>query len=263
MNIPVQIITLAPESAPVQELLKQLVKQGIAANTSLAVDGQKEMPSLLPEESINQTQSLKIRLIELSPSEIGCYLSHLRLIKKAYAENIPRLCILEDDVLIENSFKQVLSKIKELPNEIEFVRLMGLKLHKRKILSPLGDSHKLTRPVKGLCGTQGYVINRKGMELVLACGNTISEPIDKFFDHYWDIPLRCYCVEPHLIWERPRTPSSITRGNASKSLLKRIRRHQIKLTRSFRRRIYILRQITDFTPASKPTEKPGKTDRIH
>jgi glycosyl transferase family 25 len=143
---------------------------------------------------------------------------------------------------------------------------MGLKQHKRKLISLLDHTHWLTRPVKGLCGTQGYVINRIGMQKVIKTGASISEPIDKFFDHFWDIPLQCFCVEPHLIWERPRIKTSVkkqSRGDACKPLKNRIRKHQIKLTRSFRRKLYMLTQISRFFPSQKSFKKTGKTTRIH
>jgi len=266
MEIPVHIITLNPKAAPVQKLKGQLAAQGITANLFPGVDGRKEMPPLQEGESINQHRSLEMRMIELTPSEIGCYLSHLRAIKKAYNTGLSRICLLEDDVLVEDTFCAILSEVETLPEEVEFVRLMGLKVHKRKIVSSLGNTHRLTRPVKGLCGTQGYVVNRAGMKKIIERGSEISEPIDKFYDHYWDIDLHSYAIEPHLIWERVADFSTIakqSRGNATKPLDKRIKKHQVKLSRGNRRRIYMLRHWNEFAGASKPKGKQGRTERIH
>lgn len=266
MNVNIKIITLNPESANVQELRRQLAEQGLQSTCFPGVDGRKGMPELEPDESINQARSLKMNLIEMTSTEVGCYLSHLRVINEAYKAGTPRLCVLEDDVLIENTFKSVLLKILELPDEVEFVRLMGLKMHKRKLVIKLDESNYLTRPVKGLCGAQGYVINRAGMKKVIDVGCNISEPIDKFFDHYWDIPLKCYGIEPHLIWERPRKGSSVakqSRDHASKPLGKSIQKHLVKLVRGFRRRSYMMKHWREFSPATRPTKKLGRTERIH
>ena len=263
MEIPVHIITLTPQAPPVQELKEQLVAQGITAILSSGVDGRKEMPPLQEGESINQHRSLKMRMIELTPSEVGCYLSHYRIIKKAYQSGIPEVCILEDDVLIEKDFKRILQEIEGLPDEVEFMRLMGLKQHKRKLISLLDHTHWLTRPIKGLCGTQGYVINRIGMQKVIEAGASISEPIDKFFDHFWNIPLKSYSIEPHLIWERPRTSSSITKSFKKPSVKSiNIRHRRIKLTNSTLRRIYISKNWNHFHPSTKTKIPQGKTQHI-
>ncbi len=266
MKTTIAVITLNPDSEKVQELLSHLAKQNLSAQVIAGVDGRAGFPKLAEEESIDQARSLKMRLIELSKSEVGCYLSHFRIIKNAYNEGLDRICILEDDVLIESDFGRVLSSLETLPDTIEHIRLMGLKMHKRKEVFSLSDSHTLTRPVKGLCGTQGYVISRSGMKKVLKHGSSISEPIDKFYDHFWDINLKSYCIEPHVIWERPIIESSIvkaSRSEASRVGWKKVKRHLIKMQRGFKRRVYLLKNWNQFFPAKKTEMPMGKTARIH
>jgi glycosyl transferase family 25 len=260
----IAIITLDPESDRFQELLSLLSNQGLSVEIVEGVDGRKQFPPLEHGESVDQDRSLKIQLVELTRSEIGCYLSHFRTIKNAYEKGLERICILEDDILIEPDFKEVLGSIEKLSDEIEHVRLMGLKCHKRKDICGISKNHRLTRPVKGLCGTQGYVLNRRGMKKVLQCGSSISEPIDKFYDHFWDIDLRSYCIEPHVIWERPIIKSSIiktSRKQASKPFSKLLRKHLVKLSRGFKRRAYVFKHWNDFSPAIKPSTSMGKTAR--
>jgi glycosyl transferase, family 25 len=261
----IYIISLEPNSPEVAELLKALKSQSLTAEIRLGVDGRQGMPELEDGESLDQALSLKMRLVELSSGEIGCYLSHLRTIKHAYQADFSRICILEDDVELEEDFSQILAKLETLPDTVELVRLMGLKTHKRKTLCSLGDRHVLARPVKGLCGTQGYVLNRIGMEKIIRLGSALAEPIDKFYDHFWDIDLRTYSVEPHLIWERAKTVSSIpknSRKKAAKPLLKRLAKHRIKLTRGLKRRAYLFKHRADFFPATLPPGKMGKTARM-
>ena len=254
-----------PDSARVQELSNLLVDQNLTYEIVLGADGRKEFPPLEEGESIDQIKSLKTRLIELTKSEVGCYLSHFRTIKKAYNAGLEHVCILEDDVLIEPDFKEVLCLLETASDEFEHIRLMGLKRHKRKNVCRVGENHQLTRPVKGLCGTQGYILNRRGMEKVIKHGNIITEPIDKFYDHFWDIDLRSYCIEPHVVWERAIIKSSISklsRNRATKPITKRFRKHLIKLQRGLKRRIYILKHWKEFFLAKKPEGAMGRTARI-
>lgn len=265
MKIKTAIITLNPGFEKVHELSRLLADQDLRYEVVLAADGREEFPLLEEGEHLDQSKSLKMRLVELTKSEVGCYLSHFRTIKKAYNAGLKRICIIEDDVLIEPDFSEVLDSLEALPEEFEHIRLMGLKRHRRKIICQLDKRHQLTRPVKGLCGTQGYVLNRSGMEKVLQQGCVISEPIDKFYDHFWDIDLKSYCVEPHIIWERPIVESSIvkkSRDNAVNSSSKLLRKYAVKLRQSFKRRVHILKHWNDFLPAEKSAIPMGKTARI-
>jgi glycosyl transferase family 25 len=265
METIIKIITLHPDSEKVRELTSQLTGQGLKYEIVDGVDGREAFPSLEEGESIGQLEALKIRQVELTKSEVGCYLSHFRTIKKSYTAGFERVCILEDDVLIEPDFGEVFRSLENLSDEFEHIRFMGLKLHRRKNVCQIGKRHQLTRPIKGVCGAQGYIINRCGMEKVLQKGHVITEPIDKFYDHFWNTKLRSYCVEPHIIWERPIIKSSIVKASryvAAKPLGKRLRKHIIKLQRGFKRRVYILKHWSDFLPAKKPDHPMGKTSRI-
>jgi len=266
MQTPVYIITLNPKAKNTLELEESLSAQGINAHLFPGVDGRNEMPPLEKNETINQKKSLAMRFVELSSTEVGCYLSHLRAIKGAYYAGLEKICILEDDVLIENTFSETLSEIEKLPGKVEFIRLMGLKNHKRKIISPLDKTHNLIRPIKGLCGTQGYVVTRSGMKKIISHGNLISEPIDKFYDHFWEIDLHCYAIEPHLIWERSNNTSSVIKPAQSlptNPIIKTIKKTKIKWSRSAQHYFYIFQHSNLFLPATKVKEKQGKTKRIH
>ena len=270
MKTAIVIITLNPNSEQVQELSSFLESQGLTFKLEKGVDGRKSFPNLEKDEYVDQKKSLKMQQVKLTQSEVGCYLSHFRTIKKAYNENLDQVCILEDDVLIEPDFKKVLSLVEKLPDEFEQVRLMGLKRHKRKNVCEISTSHRLVRPVKGLCGSQGYVLNRRGMKKILQYGGIISEPIDKFYDHFWEIDLKSYCIEPHVIWERPIIKSSIikssiikaSRSEATKPIGKLLKKHIAKLQRGLKRRLYIFKHWNDFFPAKKPANAMGRTARI-
>lgn len=265
MKTSIAIITLNPASAQVQELSNFLSNQGLANEIIQGVDGRKSFPILEENEHVDRNETLKMRFGELTKSEVGCYLSHFRTIKKMYNSGIDRLCILEDDVLIEPNFSHVFNELKILPDEFEHVRLMGLKRHKRKDIFKIGTDHRLTRPVKGLCGTQGYILSRSGMKKILTRGHVIAAPIDKFYDHFWDIDLKSYCVEPHIIWERNIIKSSIVKSStrkATRSLGKFVQWHINKLKRGLKRRAYILKYWNDFLPANKQIGEIGRTARI-
>ncbi|MFA7553092.1 MAG: glycosyltransferase family 25 protein [Spongiibacteraceae bacterium] len=255
----IQIISLNPASADCRRLLNELNQQGLTTEIFSAVDGRHATPAFVGDEVLDLKATLKYRRSALTSSEIGCYLSHLRAIRNAYENGIEKLCLLEDDVRLEPHFAEVLAAAFELPNTIEFIRLMGLKVHRRKLLQPVNDNYALTRPLKGLCGTQGYIINRCGMIKVLEFGKTISEPIDKLYDHFWKMDLRTYSIEPHIIWEEASS-SSVAKKNTSSSVKKLpdLKSFVAKKRRSLNRYAYLLTHSNEFFPAKKPKQKPGK-----
>lgn len=259
----VRVITLDNQIPTVINLLESLKAQGVNATFFAAVDGRHGSPELHDGEFLDQQKSIDTRMVALTGGEIGCYLSHLRAIQQAWNEGLTHLCLLEDDTEIEPDFADVLEKLFALPDDYEFVRLMGLKLHKRKVVMDL-NRHRLVRPIKGLCGTQGYVVNRRGMEKIIRQGSHIYKPIDKFYDHFWEIDLKAFCVEPHLIWERPSTSNikKESRRVAASTVGKKWLSQILKLKRSFKRRVYITTRFFGFFPNSKPPREIGKTARI-
>ncbi|MFA0813192.1 glycosyltransferase family 25 protein [Microbulbifer epialgicus] len=262
---PCWVITLNPRGETIHTLLNTLKKRRLRTKLVSGVDGRTGMPSLEADEVIDNAATRWRHLCELKSSEVGCYLAHLRAIRDAYQAGLNRVCILEDDVQLEADFSEVLAELERLPEAIEMIRLMGLKVRKRKVIETLNDGiHQLVRPERGWCGAQGYLINRKGMHKVLTHANRIFEPIDKVFDHFWQFDLQLYGIEPHLIWETEHA-SSIVKSNVgrAKVALWLYWLHPFgKLYRSLERHIYLLRHRSAFYPAQKPKKRPGRTKRI-
>lgn len=259
----IKVITLHPDREDVKSLIDDLLSQGLVATPFIAVDGRTTIPSLFSEEKIDQEKSKNDRFVYLTNTEIGCYLSHLRAIREAFEKNVSHICLLEDDVGVEPDFATIVNALFALPEHYEFVRLMGLKRHRRKVVKVITE-HRIVRPVKGLCGTQGYVLNRSGMKKVLECGSVITKPIDKFYDHFWEIDLKAYCIEPHIVWEKTTTSSvkKQSRKQATQSNKSGVQQKLKKLLRSIRRYIYITQHLHAFYPNALPPKKLGRTARI-
>lgn len=260
MNCHIKIITLDKQSDHSQWLIKQIENQGLTGSFSDAVDGRQAYPELLDGETINHDKSMRYRGSQLTTSEVGCYLSHYRCVYWAYHHGIDKLCVLEDDVKFEDSFSSTVEEIYQLPEKYEFVRLMGLKNSKRKVIKTLASGIQLTRLVKGNLGAQGYVINRSGMKKILEHGSDMRQPVDKLYDHFWEVDLNLYSLEPHLIWERVSNSSIKKPKFTNKKSLSTSRKYE-KIKRSFKRKMYIFSRFSEFFPNSKAKKVIGKTQR--
>ncbi len=267
MKLGCWVISLDEQSEQTKALLASLRQQGVDASVFHGVDGRKGMPSLQGREKINKLQSILRHQQMLTSSQVGCYLSHYRVIQKGYDEGYDRICIMEDDVILENEFGDCLNRLVDLPEEYEMTRLMALKIRKRKIIKPLfddSDSHDLVRPERGWCGAQGYMLSRSGMKKILDNGYNLFEPIDKLYDHFWEFGLKLYGVEPHLLYEQ-REESNIQKTPPSKpymGIVLKIGFHLYKGFRSLKRHAYLNRFRNEFYPTSKPKGRTGRTERM-
>lgn len=257
------VISLNPKELNFGRLMKSLKEQGIQAEHFPAVDGRNAYPALEGDERISEVMSmLRVRRL-LTSSEVGCYLSHLRAVKKAYNEGYDYVCVLEDDVVIEPEFGNTLRAL--LSENLDIVRLMALKLRRRKPLREIVYGIMLTRPERGTLGTQAYMMSRTGMKKFIDHASVIYEAIDHVLDHFFLFDLETYAVEPHVVFELD-TASSIAKKHPQSTrrpnLFERIAYHPVKLYFSILRHWYLLRHRNDIYPARWPLNRPGKSKRL-
>ncbi|WP_374961427.1 glycosyltransferase family 25 protein [Spongiibacter tropicus] len=257
------IITLNPEAENSKKLLNDLTTQGLEAGVFPAVDGRKQCPPLEEGERVSRFLSMVRHRKLLTNSELGCYLSHLRGVRKAYAEGFSHVCLIEDDVVIEPQFAEVVNKL--LYEELEMVRLMALKVRRRKILKAVVEPHQLVRAERGTLGTQSYLMNRTGMKKFLDHACVIYEQIDGVYDHFFLFGLDTYNIEPHVCYELDNgsTIAKLVDASAERpNFLERLLFHPVKLWYSLRRHYYLNKRRTEFYPAEMPVENPGKSARL-
>jgi glycosyl transferase family 25 len=263
MPVDAWVIALDPESPVVRNLQQSLHAQGIAARVFPAVDGRSGLPVLQGEERLSQLRARIHRKAALTSAEVGCYLSHYRIIRHAYEAGRTHVCIFEDDVVAEPGLGDLIREICRLDGDAHLVRLMSLKARKRKVVRRLPEGHTLVRPLRGALGAQGYVVNRTGMRKILAYGATIYLPIDKLYDSFFLFGLNCFSVEPHGIYEISRsTTVEKTVGDATPELWLALAWRVDKIYRGIRRYSHRLLKIREFFPAARPQGFLGRTERI-
>lgn len=93
------------------ELIELLGRIGFEAEIFSAVDGRK----LIAGEYFDAIQHyLRARGVVLTPSEVGCSLSHTEVIKRIISEDLASALVLEDDALIDREALGVLARLREL-----------------------------------------------------------------------------------------------------------------------------------------------------
>jgi GR25 family glycosyltransferase involved in LPS biosynthesis len=143
--------------------------------------------------------------------EIGCYLSHLNLLKKiADTTNNDWTVVFEDDFVIDKNFKDELNKILKIVNkDIDIIYLGNVNQF----------DCKKGKFKDNLCypdipwGTQGYMVNKKSARKIYDLIKYIDEPIDnKYISLMNDKKINGLVVVPSLVNQDSNDTPSIING---------------------------------------------------
>ncbi|RVY68033.1 glycosyltransferase family 25 protein [Helicobacter pylori] len=130
--------------------------------------------------------------------ELGCYASHYSLWQKCIELN-EAICILEDDIIIKERFKESLEFCHKHINELGYIRLMHLEENVAKQKTPVKGVSQILNFKDGI-GTQGYVLAPKAAQKLLKySAKEWVMPIDCVMDrHYWH-GVKNYVLEEFAI----------------------------------------------------------------
>jgi len=224
LNAPVFVIGLERcKTERYEFVLNWLKERGVGARLWRAVDGQAPFEYEQGERTARLW--LKLRLMQgrgrLSLNEIGCYLSHYRLMKHALAQGWERLFVLEDDMQPSDAFSAAaLDEIARLPQEFEYVHFGNWKddFIRAKPVARLA-SCALHKPISGYRPriTQGYAVSRRGMEKLVARLMPIERAIDIAILHCGLDGFGVFATKPHLARVRDIETSIHTAAAANAS----------------------------------------------
>lgn len=114
---------------------------------------------------------------QLTPGMIGCYLSHMKVLKKFIEKNeSDYLFVFEDDAIIY-SYIDVEQIIKDAPRNWDLL-LVGY-IRYAPDLTYKGNTDKYIK-ISDFWGMHGYIVNKRSAPLILA---NIDVPITKQVDH--------------------------------------------------------------------------------
>jgi len=203
-NIPVFIINLERDIEKKHYMEKMCSEHSLAPQFIKAVYGH-DLSSEYIEKITDKVKSIELIGRELTPSEIGCALSHISVYEKMIRDNIEIAIIFEDDITIEKDFFNILESIDKLPKDWESILLGhypdGLaeqqtlsSFWQRKKITTLSDSVRLILPIYG---THAYMINLRGVKRILKGIYPLILPIDDYMNN--DERINLYGIEPVCI----------------------------------------------------------------
>jgi len=156
----------------------------------------------------DEYKPLKVKCLqgyELTPNEIGCYLSHKEAWRRCVEKNIPTL-IFEDDFVLDLEFGHTILALLNRPNDWNFVRLQGLYDVPYRELSSIDGVH-LVKNIGDAVGATSYLLKPEVAQTLINESSDIYEPVDHFLEHQKKHGLEFLAVRPY--------PVDITRAKST------------------------------------------------
>ncbi len=147
---------------------------------------------------------------ELTPKEIGCYLSHMKAWQACVDSNQPTL-ILEDDFIVQPHLEAVLKTLVDGYQNWQIVRLQALCDSRTSQVADFGQ-YQLVKNADDPLGATAYLIKPSSAKLLLENSIDIYEPLDHFIEHHEKHGLTMLAVKPYPITvvDPTRETSTIT-----------------------------------------------------
>jgi glycosyl transferase, family 25 len=133
------------------------------------------------------------------PGEIGCYLSHVEVMRAFAASPARFALVFEDDSLIGDTLPAVLAALISHADRWDVVKLSAVHSGTPVPVLDLVAGHKLAVMLSRCTGASAYLVNRRAAEAYLRRDGGLLPmelPFDHVYDRGWDLGLKVRLVTP-------------------------------------------------------------------
>lgn len=128
--------------------------------------------------------------------ELGCYLSHVEVMRRFAAGAAEFALVLEDDVLLKDSLPAVLRGLMAQRGRWDMVKLSGVHSGTPMPYLEVAPGHRLAVMLSRCTGSSAYLMNRRAAAAYLRGLLPMSLPYDHVFDQGWRFGLKVRMVTP-------------------------------------------------------------------
>ncbi|PHQ69030.1 MAG: hypothetical protein COB93_09075 [Sneathiella sp.] len=215
---PVFVINRPKDADRRTDMEERLGRVGVFPEFFDAVDGYALDINTLPDYDREKRRRYFGK--DLGHGEIGCLLSHRSLYQKMVDENIERAVILEDDVFLDRSFRQVLEDIQRVDLNWDVIRFVGhgkvFDVGYRRLAS-LSSPYWLTRVPTSPSGAYAYMLTQNAAKTFLRFMQKNWVPVDIVHSRAWETGLETLLVHPSPVTPDLVSPSTIGDARFDKS----------------------------------------------
>ena len=201
------VINLDRAPDRLQRISAQLDRLGLPWTRLPAVDAR----SLQPEERAALDEAAYRRRHGMTPlpGELGCYLSHVAVVRAFLASEARYALVLEDDVKLGESLPAVLRALAGCPERWDMVKLSAVHSGTPVAVRELTPGHRLTVMLSKCTGASAYLINRHAAQSYADGLLPMTLPYDHVFDQGWRFGLKVRLVSPPPCGHDDVTPSTM------------------------------------------------------
>ncbi|MDE2145965.1 MAG: glycosyltransferase family 25 protein [Burkholderiales bacterium] len=179
------------------------------------------------------------------PGELGCYLSHVEVVRRFLGSDAAFALVLEDDVVLHDSLPAVLQGLLAHPARWDMVKLSAVHSGTPVPVLAVAPGHQLCVMLSRCTGSSAYLMNRRAAQAYARGLLPMTLPYDHVFDQGWRFGLKVRLVSPTPCGHDDRIASNIA---APPSRLRkfhwtrRLGTHAFRVRNEWRRLVYGLAQ---------------------
>lgn len=179
-----------------------------------AVEG-KLVPAAEQATLLDRTAFERLHGMTPSLGELGCYLSHVRLMQAFLASSHAFALILEDDVKPTPALPEVLERLMAARERWDMVKLSAIHSGTPWGVLDVGQGHQLGVMFSRCTGSSAYAINRAAAQRYAEQLLPMQLPYDHAYDRGWVYGLKVRRVFPEVCVHDDQVESTI--GNPGPS----------------------------------------------
>jgi glycosyl transferase family 25 len=190
-QIPIFVINMDHSTDRLQQISNRLGELGLIFERIPAVGG--KILTAIETQRINPKRSW----LQLDDDEIGCTLSHLKVIHLVSDRELQRAIVLEDDATFDDDFPIWAHCDCPLPNDADVVKLEGFGAERTLKIPVLRHGNRTIQfSYKPTGGAAAYLITLEGARKALKALDVMRGPVDYDLTAYWRTGLVVYDVWP-------------------------------------------------------------------
>lgn len=162
----------------------------------------------------------------LTPAQIGCFLSHREAWRRIAEGDADYGIVLEDDFLVEGDVHKAFATLDGLTHEWDLIKLSAYANRTRPIAKQfaINDEFNLVVHKKPMSGGAATAISKKGAQKLYASTAKFGRPCDTEIQHFWEHGITVLSLMPYPFAQDVTCDSTIACSKKSKDDRRPLRR---------------------------------------
>lgn len=191
------VINLDRAPQRLQRIGARLDALGLPWTRQPAVEGRLVSPQQRAQ-TLDEAGFARLHGMPPVPGELGCYLSHLEVMRAFLASAHPLALVLEDDVQPTAALPEVLQALAQAAERWDMAKLSAIHSGTPQPVLHLAHGHHLCVMLSRCTGSSAYVINRRAAQRYLEVLLPMQLPYDHAYDRGWRYGLKVRRVSPEV-----------------------------------------------------------------